>query len=308
MGNQMNNEKNKILEKYYNLKNIDKNDTLSKPSWIKIQLPQSFKYIKKIKNILRKHSLNTVCEEALCPNLPECFNNRTATFMILGNICTRKCPFCAVKKGRPYHVDVHEPKKLSEVVFQMGITYVVITSVNRDDLKDGGAQQFAECIKKLRIKKNIKIEILVPDFRHALKRAINIISDNPPDIFNHNLENVPRLYHIIRPGANYKKSLYLLNAFRKKNPHISTKSGLMLGLGEKKKEIIQVLKDLRSNGVNMLTLGQYLQPSINHLKVQKYIKPIEFEYYKNEALSMGFTHAFCGPLVRSSYHASLQSK
>lgn len=305
----MNNVKNKKSKNDFNIqKNLDEYYQLPKPKWIKIKLPKSFDHINKLKKILRKHSLNTVCEEALCPNLSECFNNYTATFMILGNICTRKCPFCAVKKGRPYNIDVNEPKKLSEAVFQMGIKYVVITSVNRDDLKDGGAKQFSECIKSLRIKKNIKIEILVPDFRQSLNQSINIISNSPPDVFNHNIENVPRLYHIIRPGANYQKSLCLLNTFKKRNPNIPTKSGLMLGLGEKPKEIMEVLKDLRSNGVNMVTLGQYLQPSVKHLKIQRYIEPLEFEYYQNEALSMGFTHAFCGPLVRSSYHASIQIK
>ncbi|QCI27183.1 lipoyl synthase [Buchnera aphidicola] len=285
-----------------------KNKKLSKPNWIRIKLPKSFFYINKIKNILKTNSLHTVCEEALCPNLPECFNNKTATFMILGNICTRKCPFCAVKKGRPNIIDKNEPYKLSKTVFQMGIKHIVITSVNRDDLKDGGAKHFVKCIKKLRINKKIKIEILVPDFRNSIKYSIDILSTYPPDIFNHNLENVPRLYKIIRPGANYQKSLYLLNYFKQKNPNIPTKSGLMLGLGETKEEIIQVLKDLRENGVNMLTLGQYLQPSKNHISVKKYITIEEFQYYKNQALSMGFTNAFCGPLVRSSYHANKQIK
>lgn len=286
----------------------NKRNVLSKPKWIKIKLPKSFDHINRLKNILRKNTLNTVCEEALCPNITECFNNHTATFMILGNICTRKCPFCAVRKGRPYAVDIHEPKKISETVLQLGIKYIVITSVNRDDLKDGGANQFVECIKYLRTNHTVQIEILVPDFRQSLKKSLDIISNCPPDIFNHNLENVPRLYNIIRPGADYKKSLYLLNYFKKKNYTIPTKSGLMLGLGETEKEVLKVLYDLRLNGVNMLTLGQYLQPSKNHLKVQRYITPLEFEHYKHEALSMGFDKAFCGPLVRSSYHANLQIK
>ncbi|WP_343128357.1 lipoyl synthase [Buchnera aphidicola (Takecallis taiwana)] len=290
-------------QKYYNQEYI-----LPKPKWIKIKLPKSFHDINRLKYIIRENNLNTVCEEACCPNITECFNNHTATFMILGNICTRKCPFCAVKKGRPNIIDFDEPKKISETVLKLGIKYIVLTSVNRDDLKDGGANHFLKCIQYLRNNNKIQIEILVPDFRQSLTQSIDIISNHPPDVFNHNLENVPRLYKIIRPGANYKKSLYLLNYFKKKNSTVPTKSGLMLGLGETEKEILQVLRDLRSNGVTMLTLGQYLQPSKQHLQVQRYIPPLEFQQYHNEALSMGFHKAFCGPLVRSSYHANLQIK
>lgn len=285
-----------------------KKNILPKPNWIKIKLPirlNNFHYLKKK---LKNKFLHSVCEEALCPNIHECFNNKTATFMILGNICTRKCPFCAISHGRPNFIDHQEPINLSKTVFHMNINYVVITSVARDDLKDGGAIQFYHCIKLLRVKKYIKIEILVPDFRNSLKYSVHIISKNPPDVFNHNIENVPRLYKNIRPGANYSKSLKLLNYFKQLNPNVLTKSGLMLGLGETKREIIQVFRDLRSNGVDMLTLGQYLQPSIHHVPVQQYVHPEQFQYFKNEALSMGFKHAFCGPLVRSSYHANLQIK
>ncbi|CAL4320719.1 lipoyl synthase [Buchnera aphidicola] len=294
-----------------NLKNNHykkKNNSL-KPKWIRIKLPTKFNHVNKLKNILRKYELHTVCEEARCPNLTECFHNHTATFMILGNICTRKCSFCAVKKGRPILVDPHEPEKLSKVVDKMGIKYIVITSVNRDDLKDGGATQFSNCIHHLRKKnENIKIEILVPDFRNSLKYSIDIISKNPPDVFNHNIENVPRLYQLIRPGANYYQSLKLLQYFKKKHPNIFTKSGLMLGLGETEKEVLQVLQDLRNHDVNMLTLGQYLQPTQNHIPIKRYVTPLEFQHLYEEAISMGFTKAFCGPLVRSSYHANEQVK
>ncbi|CAL4042624.1 Lipoyl synthase [Buchnera aphidicola (Phyllaphis fagi)] len=305
--------KNKNKKKFIHLPIIQnikkyKKTLLPKPNWIKVKLPVQLNNFNYIKKKLKNKFLHSVCEEALCPNIHECFNNKTATFMILGNICTRKCPFCAVSYGRPQPINSEEPNNLSQTVFHMNINYVVITSVARDDLKDGGAIQFNNCIKLLRVKKNIKIEILVPDFRNSLKYSIKIISQQPPDIFNHNLENVPRLYKMIRPGANYNKSLKLLNYFKTLNPNIPTKSGLMLGLGETDQEIIQVLRDLRSNGVDMLTLGQYLQPSIYHIPVQKYVNPEKFKYFKNEALSMGFSNAFCGPLVRSSYHANLQIK
>jgi lipoic acid synthetase len=279
---------------------------LKKPDWIKIKIPSNSSRIQKIKNILRKYSLNTVCEEAQCPNLTECFNKKTATFMILGSICTRKCPFCAVKKGRPISVDKNEPKKLAYVVSRMNLKYVVITSVNRDDLKDGGSFQFLKCIQQIRKKKGIKIEILVPDFRKKTNIALQILGKSLPDIFNHNLENVPRLYNLIRPGANYFNSLKLLYSFRKKFPQVPTKSGLMVGLGETNKEIFQVIKDLYDNGVSMLTIGQYLQPSQNHFPVQRYLNNLEFKEIKKKALSIGFRHVFCGPLVRSSYHAKNQ--
>ncbi|CAL4320835.1 Lipoyl synthase [Buchnera aphidicola (Chaetosiphella stipae setosa)] len=279
---------------------------LNKPNWIKIKLPSDSSRVKKIKDVLRKYSLNTVCEEAQCPNLNECFNNKTATFMILGSICTRKCPFCAVNKGRPLNVDKYEPQRLAHVILNMNLKYVVITSVNRDDLKDGGSSQFSKCIKKIRKIKNIKIEILVPDFRKKTNIALKIIGKNLPDIFNHNIENVPRLYNLIRPGANYINSLKLLYDFHKTFPKIPTKSGLMVGLGETNKEIFQVMKDLYNNGVSMLTIGQYLQPSKDHFPVKRYLNSLEFDKIKKKALSIGFKNVFCGPLVRSSYHAKNQ--
>ncbi|NIH41252.1 MAG: lipoyl synthase [Buchnera aphidicola (Periphyllus aceris)] len=281
---------------------------LRKPSWIKIQIPQNSTKVENIKNILRKNSLNTVCEEAKCPNLTECFNKGTATFLILGSICTRKCPFCGVQKGRPKQVDFNEPKKLAKVISYMNLKYIVLTSVNRDDLKDGGISQFINCIKEIRKIKNVKIEILVPDFRKKEQIALKLIKNNLPDVFNHNIETVPRLYKTVRPGANYTKSLFLLNNFKKKFPMIPTKSGLMVGLGEKENEILTVLKDLHNNGVSMLTIGQYLQPSKIHLPVQKYLTHKEFKKIKKNAKFIGFKYIFCGPLVRSSYHAYDQYK
>lgn len=291
------------------IKHFSKKKTiLDKPDWIKVKLPINTSRIREMKNALRKNNLYSVCEEACCPNLSECFNSGTATFMILGSKCTRNCPFCAVKHGQPKSIDIEEPKKLAQTVLDMNINYVVITSVVRDDLYDGGAHHFVSCIKAIRNKKNkVKIEILVPDFRGRIQLVLKIFNSGLPDVFNHNLENVPRLYKKIRPGANYKKSLFLLESFKKKYDNIPTKSGLMLGLGEKYLEIIQVMKDLYSSGVTLLTIGQYLQPSINHLPVQRYIPLSEFENIKKEALSIGFTNAFCGPFVRSSYHASFQT-
>ncbi|CAL4042938.1 Lipoyl synthase [Buchnera aphidicola (Pemphigus populi)] len=280
--------------------------SLKKPNWIKVRIKSDSKKINRIKNILKENNLHSVCEEALCPNLSECFNNNTATFMILGAICTRRCGFCAVKNGRPLIPDKNEAIKLSSAILKMKISYVVITSVARDDLHDGGAQHFIDCIQQIRKENNITIEILVPDFRGRTKKALKIINKAPPDVFNHNLENVPRLYSYIRPGADYYLSLRLLEKFKLDNPTIPTKSGLMLGLGEKYKEVISVMRDLRYHGVTMITLGQYLQPSSKHLPVKRYITPLEFEQLKIEAYKMGFTNAFCGPLVRSSYHANLQ--
>ncbi|CAL4321150.1 Lipoyl synthase [Buchnera aphidicola (Chaitophorus populicola)] len=279
---------------------------LIKPNWIKIKLPTNLHNVRSVKKILRNKLLKTVCEEAQCPNLHECFNKGTATFMILGSICTRKCPFCAVNKGQPKYLDKNEPKNLAKVIYDMNLNYVVITSVNRDDLKDGGALHFSKCIKEIRKIKDIRIEILVPDFRKKEKIALELISKNLPDIFNHNVENVPRLYKKIRPGASYKNSLNLLNIFNKKFPYIPTKSGLMVGLGEKKYEIFQVIKDLYDNGVSMLTIGQYLQPSHLHVSVKKYLHKEEFQEIQDYAASIGFKHIFCGPLVRSSYHAFTQ--
>lgn len=300
----------KILKKIniININNVNKiNKKINKPDWIKIKIPIQTDRINQIKNSLRRHNLHSVCEEAQCPNLSECFHHGTATFMILGSVCTRNCPFCAVKHGKPSLVNTEEPNKLSDAILDMKINYVVITSVARDDLYDGGAQHFVNCITSIRKKNIVKIEILVPDFRGRINIILKIFDKGLPDIFNHNIENVPRIYKKVRPGANYKRSLLLLESFKMKYSHIPTKSGFMLGLGEKDTEIIQVMKDLYSSGVELLTIGQYLQPSINHLPVKRYISPLEFENIKNEALSIGFSNAFCGPFVRSSYHASLQS-
>ena len=292
------------------VKNINPDqELLPKPAWMKIKLPASSAKIEGIKNAMRKHGLHSVCEEASCPNLSECFNHGTATFMILGAICTRRCPFCDVAHGKPLPPDPDEPKKLALTIRDMNLRYVVITSVDRDDLRDGGAGHFAECVKQIRaLNPHIKIETLVPDFRGKIDVALEILSKNPPDVFNHNLENVPRLYKGIRPGADYQWSLRLLREFKALFPHIPTKSGLMVGLGETNEEILNVMQDLRDNGVTMLTLGQYLQPSRHHLPVDRYVSPPEFDEMKQKAVAMGFEHAACGPFVRSSYHADLQAQ
>lgn len=287
---------------------IDDGTILKKPDWMKIKLPVHSQNIAHIKNTMRKHGLHSVCEEASCPNLAECFNHGTATFMILGAICTRRCPFCDVAHGRPLPPDSEEPIKLATTIAEMRLRYVVITSVDRDDLKDGGAQHFVDCTREIRaLSPTIKVETLTPDFRGCIDYAVDILSASPPDVFNHNLENIPRLYKKIRPGANYQGSLSLLAKFKERHPDIPTKSGLMVGLGETDAELLQVMRDLRSHGVTMLTLGQYLQPSKFHLPVERYVTPQEFEALKNMALDMGFTHAACGPFVRSSYHADLQA-
>ncbi|MXP51463.1 lipoyl synthase [Pantoea sp. SoEX] len=302
-----------MIMKIIPIKNIKiKNQgKLPKPEWIKIKLPISSIRINRIKSIMRENNINSVCEEASCPNIVECFNNNTATFMILGIICTRRCPFCDVKHASTALIppDHQEPERLATTIHDIGLNYVVITSVNRDDLIDGGAEHFVNCIRAIRKKNiNIKIEILVPDFRRCFNDALNFITTEPPDVFGHNIENVPRIYRIIRPGANYKKSLQLLEIFKKYCPNIPTKSGLMLGLGENNQEIIKVMQDLRNHGVTMLTLGQYLQPSSNHFPVQRYVSKEEFDEIKQEALSMGFVYAACGPFVRSSYRAEMQEK
>lgn len=287
---------------------LDDDGLLKKPDWMRIKLPAQSDKIQHIKTTMRKHGLHSVCEEASCPNLAECFNHGTATFMILGDICTRRCPFCDVAHGRPLPPDINEPTKLAKTIQEMKLRYIVITSVDRDDLKDGGAQHFADCTREIRAyNPNIKIETLTPDFRGCIDYAIDILNESPPDVFNHNLENIPRLYKKIRPGANYEGSLQLLAKFKALHPDIPTKSGLMVGLGESNQELLQVMKDLRSHGVTMLTLGQYLQPSKYHLPVERYVSPDEFNELKNIALNMGFTHAACGPFVRSSYHADRQA-
>ncbi|GHB61641.1 lipoyl synthase [Psychrosphaera saromensis] len=281
---------------------------LRKPDWLKIRLPKSSEKIDNLKKAMRSQGLTSVCEEASCPNLPECFNHGTATFMILGDICTRRCPFCDVGHGRPLPANAEEPEKLALTIKEMGLKYVVITSVDRDDLRDGGAQHFADCVTEIR-KHNpgIKVEILVPDFRGRMDTALEILATAPPDVFNHNMETAPRLYRLARPGANYKWSLELLKRFKAMHPQVDTKSGLMVGLGETNEEIIAVLKDLREHDVDMLTIGQYLQPSKHHLAVERYVPPAEFDMFKTEADALGFKHAASGPFVRSSYHADKQA-
>lgn len=286
----------------------DRKTMLKKPDWLKIKLPKSTEKIQKIKSAMRKHGLHSVCEEASCPNLPECFNHGTATFMILGDICTRRCPFCDVGHGKPLPVNAQEPEKLALTIRDMNLKYVVITSVDRDDLRDGGAQHYADCVREIRkLCPDIKIEILVPDFKGRMDKALEILDKNPPDVFNHNLETAPHLYKEARPGADYKWSLELLRRFKAMHPTIPTKSGLMVGLGETNEDIVEVLKDLRAHNVDMLTVGQYLQPSIHHLAVKRYVSPDEFGELKAAADALGFDNAACGPFVRSSYHADLQA-
>jgi lipoic acid synthetase len=281
---------------------------LKKPSWIRTKLPTSQRF-QDIKSILRKNSLFTVCEEASCPNIGECFSKGTATFMILGDMCTRRCPFCDVAHGRPEPADPAEPKRLAETISSLGLSYVVITSVDRDDLRDGGATHFVECIKQIRLKcPQTKIEILTPDFRGRLDKALNILSESPPDVMNHNLETVPRLYRKARPGASYENSLNLLLEFKKQHPNVLTKSGLMVGLGETDEEITSVLDDLNEKLVDMVTIGQYLQPTNGHLPVERFVHPDQFEKFKIYGDKLGFKHVASGPLVRSSYHADLQAE
>jgi len=286
----------------------EREQMLRKPEWLKVKLPRTTDKIDKIKAAMRKHGLHSVCEEASCPNLPECFNHGTATFMILGAICTRRCPFCDVAHGRPLPPDPEEAKKLGITIHDMGVSYVVVTSVDRDDLRDGGAQHFADCIREIRAHTpNIKVEVLVPDFRGRMNIALDILENEAPDVFNHNLETVPRMYKAARPGASYQWSLDLLKRYKERRPDVRTKSGLMVGLGETNEEILQVMEDLRRHDVDMLTIGQYLQPSRHHIPVARYVTPDEFAMFKREADKMGFTQAASGPLVRSSYHADLQA-
>jgi len=280
---------------------------MRKPEWIRMKVPDSARF-QEIKQVLRDNNLHTVCEEASCPNIGECFSGGTATFMILGDICTRRCPFCDVSHGKPLAPDANEPENLGRTISQMRLNYVVITSVDRDDLRDGGAQHFVDCIASVRTHSpTIKVEILVPDFRGRLDRAMEILTNAPPDVMNHNLETVPRLYKQARPGSDYQNSLTLLKTFGDLHPDVPTKSGLMLGLGETDEEILDVMQDLRRHGVTMLTLGQYLQPSQHHLPVLRFVTPQRFAQFEQEALAMGFTHAACGPMVRSSYHADAQA-
>ena len=278
-----------------------------KPEWIRMKVPDSARF-REIKQILRDNNLHTVCEEASCPNIGECFSGGTATFMILGDVCTRRCPFCDVAHGKPLPPDVEEPEKLARTIAAMRLKYVVITSVDRDDLRDGGAKHFVDCIRASREHSpSLKIEVLVPDFRGRLDTALEVLSEAPPDVMNHNLETVPRLYKQARPGADYMHSLKLLADFKARFPEIPTKSGLMLGLGETDEEILEVMRDLRAHNVDMLTLGQYLQPSAHHLPVLRFVTPDRFKWFEEQALAMGFTQAACGPMVRSSYHADQQA-
>jgi len=282
-------------------------ERLRKPSWIRARSP-FHPNVKKLKSVLREQKLFTVCEEAACPNLGECFGKGTATFMIMGEICTRRCPFCDVGHGRPNPLDEDEPKHLAETILAMSLRYVVITSVDRDDLRDGGAAHFVECIEKTReLNPEIEVEVLVPDFRGRMDLALDIMRQAPPDVFNHNLETVPRLYKRCRPGSDYQWSLDLLKRFKQTHPEVLTKSGLMLGLGEEIDEVIEVMKDMRVHDVEMLTLGQYLQPSKHHLPVARYVTPQEFDDLYKVGMELGFKHVASGPMVRSSYHADLQA-
>jgi lipoic acid synthetase len=282
---------------------------LAKPDWIRVRAPMPDSRFHEIKQILREQRLHTVCEEASCPNIAECFGNGTATFMILGDICTRRCPFCDVAHGRPLAPDAEEPLHLAQTIAKLNLSYVVITSVDRDDLRDGGAQHFVDCIRAVRVTSpRTSIEVLVPDFRGRLERALQVLAAAPADVMNHNLETVPRLYKRARPGGDYRHSLELFSLFKKHSPETPTKSGLMVGLGETDEEILAVMRDLRANGVAMLTIGQYLAPSSHHLPVERYVHPDSFAMFEREAAAMGFRHAAIGPLVRSSYHADQQAQ
>ncbi len=281
---------------------------LRKPAWIRAKSP-AHPTVSRLKGVLRDNRLHTVCEEASCPNLGECFAGGTATFMIMGDICTRRCPFCDVAHGRPDPLDADEPDNLGRTIQQMGLRYVVVTSVDRDDLRDGGAAHFASCIEAIRAyNPDIQVEVLVPDFRGRMDRALDILVNSPPDVFNHNLETVPRLYKRVRPGSDYAWSLNLLKRFKALHPGVPTKSGLMLGVGETIEEVEQVMRDLRAHDCDMLTLGQYLQPSLHHLPVDRYVHPEEFERLGEIGYELGFTHVASGPMVRSSYHADQQAQ
>ena len=282
---------------------------LRKPAWIRVKAASEGSRFYEIKDILRAQKLHTVCEEASCPNIGECFGKGTATFMILGDICTRRCPFCDVGHGRPLAPDAKEPEHLADTIARLALKYVVITSVDRDDLKDGGAQHFVDCIRAVRERSpQTTIEVLVPDFRGRMDRALEILGAAPPDVMNQNLETVPRLYRQARPGGDYAHSLSLLRAFKAAHPQVPTKSGLMVGLGETDDEILAVMRDLRAHGADMLTIGQYLAPSAHHLPVERYVHPDTFAMFEREAAEMGFRHAAVGAMVRSSYHADRQAE
>jgi lipoic acid synthetase len=283
-------------------------EPIPKPDWIRVKAASPSSRFVEIKSILREHRLHTVCEEASCPNIGECFGKGTATFMIMGDKCTRRCPFCDVGHGRPDPLDPSEPANLAKTIAALRLRYVVITSVDRDDLLDGGAQHFVNCIRAVRqASPQTQIEVLVPDFRGRLDRALDILRAAPPDVMNHNLETVPRLYKQARPGSDYQHSLRLLSAFKEQVPNVPTKSGLMVGIGETDEEILAVMQDLRAHQVDMLTIGQYLAPSNAHLPVLRYVTPDQFARFEHQAKAMGFDHAAVGPMVRSSYHADLQA-
>jgi lipoic acid synthetase len=283
-------------------------ETLKKPDWIRVKAGSPTTRFYEIKQILREHKLHTVCEEASCPNIGECFGHGTATFMIMGDKCTRRCPFCDVGHGRPDPLDTEEPANLAKTIAALKLKYVVITSVDRDDLRDGGAGHYVECIRQVREQSpQTQIEVLVPDFRGRLDKALDILKASPPDVMNHNLETVPRLYKEARPGADYQFSLTLLQRFKQEVPGVPTKSGLMVGLGETDEEILEVMRDMRAHGIDMLTIGQYLAPSGHHLPVRRYVHPDTFKMFETEAYKMGFTHAAVGAMVRSSYHADQQA-
>jgi lipoic acid synthetase len=289
------------------VKVVTQETRLPKPRWIRAKAPAGPAF-NRVKKLLREQQLHTVCEEASCPNIGECFSKGTATFMILGDKCTRRCPFCDVAHARPDPVDETEPAQLAATVATLQLQYVVITSVDRDDLKDGGAGHFANCIQAIRQRSPAtRIEILVPDFRRRSEKALGLLTDSPPNVFNHNLETVPRLYKSVRPGASYEGSLLLLRDFARHHPNVPTKSGLMVGVGETDEEIIEVMADLRAHGVTMLTIGQYLQPSQHHLPVLRYVEPEQFDRFATIGESMGFSNVASGPMVRSSYHADLQA-
>ena len=286
-------------------------ETLKKPEWIRVKAASSSSRFSEIKQILRENQLVTVCEEASCPNIGECFGKGTATFMIMGDKCTRRCPFCDVGHGRPDPLDVQEPINLAKTIAALKLSYVVITSVDRDDLRDGGAQHFVDCIRRTKeLSPSTRVEVLVPDFRGRLEKALDIFASDPqglPDVMNHNLETVPRLYKQARPGSDYAHSLKLLKDFKARFPQISTKSGLMVGLGETDEEILEVMQDMRAHDIDMLTIGQYLAPSNHHLPVLRYVHPDTFKEFEQKAYAMGFSHAAVGAMVRSSYHADQQA-
>ncbi|MFI4926594.1 MAG: lipoyl synthase [Burkholderiales bacterium] len=287
---------------------VEPGEILKKPDWIRVKAGSASSRFYEIKQILREHKLHTVCEEASCPNIGECFGKGTATFMIMGDKCTRRCPFCDVGHGRPDPLDANEPENLAKTIAALKLKYVVITSVDRDDLRDGGAGHFVDCIARVRdLSPQTTIEILVPDFRGRDDRALEILKAAPPDVMNHNLETIPRLYREARPGSDYQFSLNLLKKFKELHPGVPTKSGLMVGLGETDEEILAVMRDMRAHDIDMLTIGQYLAPSTSHLPVRRYVHPDTFRMFEEKAREMGFTHAAVGAMVRSSYHADQQA-